>query len=231
MAKRKPPRKPPTPPTPILTGAAARKRVAAIRAKRTRETKSARANLAKATAAKKRIGGNAFEVTREILEEESLQEWSGDRGRVERFWDESWTYETDGDVSYDEMLDWRYKLVRNRTIAEYFEGGRAVSVILVVESHGGKRRGKMYLTGAASADYETAMALLRKNLRDWAESYGREARGDDFTRVREVTFLIRRGGVHGRWRSIVKGRAEERERAEDRTRAARRKASKPKKRR
>lgn len=225
MAKKKPPKRPPTPPTPILRGPAAAARVAQIRAKRLRETKPRRKNLAKAVQRKARIGGNAFEVTREILEQETLQEWDGERGRVERFWDESWTFTTDGDVAYDELFDWRYAVVQNKTFARYFEG-RVVSVLLSVESYAGKRRGTMYLTGAAAGSYDRAMSLLRKNLKDWLESYGREAQGDNFSRMREVTLLIRRDSVHPRWKSLVRGRVEERERAEDRSRAARRKAKK-----
>lgn len=223
MAKRKPPTF--TPPTPIIRGEELARAVKRQRAKRARATKSSRANLKKASARKSAIGGDAFQVTRDILQEQTLVDWDGDRGRAEKFWDESWEFTTEGETSYDELRDWRFELVQNKVIARYFDN-KAVSVLLVVESHAGKRRGKMYLTGAASGDFATAMASLRKNLKDWSESYGRDAQDENFSRIREVTFLIRRGVVHKRWRSTVKGRAEERERSEDRTRAARRKRKK-----
>ena len=220
MAKRKSPSF--TPPSPIVRGEELARAVKRQRAKRTKATAPRRANLERARKRAAYIGGDAGETMRRLLEQVSLQEWELTRGRVERFWDASWEFTTEGPVAYEELVEWRWKLNQDPTVSRYFEG-RAVSVLLVVESHAGKRRGKMYLTGAAAGDWNRAMKNTRKNFENWAGAYGRDAQGDDFSRIREVTFLIRRDNVHPRWRSLVRGRVEERERAEDRTRARRRK--------
>lgn len=205
MAKRRPPS--PTPPSPILRGEALRKRVATIRAQRTRETRSRRERLALANAKLRALRANAFEVCHLLLEETTLAEWSAERVRPEAYWDERWAFAVKrGAVAYEDLLEWRYAFVQNATIAEYFEN-RFLSIIVEVQD--GRRR--LHFTAAAARDYDTAMGEIEGKFDAWARAYGRENDEDSFTRVKALDLLIRKHAVHKRWPIVTKGRAEARE--------------------
>ncbi len=206
MAKRRPPL---SPPTPILRGADLRKAVAAQRAKRTRATKPARANLAKANLAKKRQAGDPFKTMHRILEQETRATWSRDRARPIAYWDERWTFKTRSKrVAYEEIEEWRFAWVQNRTIATYL-ANRSVAVLVVV--HDPERDENLTFTAATGRDYDASVAELLEKLSDWAQRYGRDALGDEHSYVKEVVLFLRSRGVHPLWRKVVKGRATARE--------------------
>lgn len=211
MAKKRAPYRP-TPPTPIVSARTLRKRIKAIEATRAAEQSARRANLALAAAARKRIGGNAFVVCHELLEETTQAEWSKERERPVAYWDESWLFEvTDGAVAYEELQEWHYSFIHNRTIAEYFDG-RVLSILIDIADG----RQKMTLTAAAASSYDAAMGEIYSKLEQWAESYGRgraEEEGDEesFSHIEALTLLIRRDAIHPKWRKVVRGRVEERE--------------------
>lgn len=198
----------PTPPSPIRRGKAARERIAEIERQRAEENAARRRNLERANQRKREIGGNAFEVTLDLLRENTRAEWAGERERPVAFWDESWIYTvTDGEVAYDELVDWHFAWVSNAVVARYFEG-RVSSIILDVAD--GTTGAPMVFTAAAAADFGIAAAELLEKLDRWARDYGRDS-GGDFSTVSAITILIRRDSVHKRWRSVVRGRAEKRE--------------------
>lgn len=208
MAKRRKPTKRPTPPTPILRGKAHRARVAAIEAQREAETAARRRNLERANERKREIGGNAFKVTLELLRENTRAEWEGERERPVAYWNEAWVFRvTDGDVAYDELVDWHFAWVSNGIVTRYFEG-RVSSIILDVTD--GASGGEMVFTAAAAADFAIAAGEMLEKLDRWAQDYGRES-GGDFSTISALTFLIRRDSIHPRWKSVVKGRAMQRE--------------------
>lgn len=207
MAKRRPPTF--TPPTPIVGRRAQRARVERIRKEREAATAPKRASLKKAVAARVKLGGTpAIEVTRRLLEQSGPAEWTAKRERPVAYWDERWVFQAKpgGKYSYDDLVEWRYRLVQHPTVAGYLEG-RTMSVMVDVRD-GGK---PMTFTAAAASGYDAAMDRVENRLSAWAESYGREADAEGFTRARAVTMLIRRDGVHKKWAKVTRGRVERRE--------------------
>lgn len=191
--------------------------VATARRRYREETKSRRARLELANKARRRAGGlTPIEVTRRLLDENSQEaEWTAEREKPVAYWDESWTFEPQGDADYGDLREWRWAMAQNRIVSDYLDD-RVLSVIIDVREG---RKMKTF-TAAAGADYGRAMSELLAKLTAWAESYGREADEDEFSRIVRVTLLIRRNRLHKQWKTVTAGRAEARKAKEKRRRRA-----------
>lgn len=203
---------------------------AAVVRRRKAETASRRERLALANAAKARIGGSAYGETRELLRGATSTKWTSSREKPDRYWDESWTFKTRGDASYDELSDWRRAIARDPVVSRYMET-RAVSVAVDVTGADGE---KLTLTAAGAAHWGTALDRLDRSLERWTAHYGREVGEDNdegHTRIRSVTILIRRHEVDARWGQVVRGRVEAREAKERETRARKAKRARRRERR
>ena len=190
------------------------KRALAKRNEELRKERAASRGVVQAKRARRaQLQGDAFSQAHRMLELETGFAWRKRRIRPERYWDERWEFEaTRNRASYEDIHEWQIRVQTNRTVASYFES-RTTSIMLVIDDQGDL----LTFTAAAAGSFYHAMEEMDEKLQEWAGKYGRDAADDPddtdtFTTVVEVIVFLKRRGVHPQWRSVVRGRAEDRER-------------------